>query len=38
MIRAIQKKFPILKLHADLSPDDWDIRRGLQDIKEKGKV
>ncbi len=37
MIKAIAKKFPILKLHADLSLDDWDIRRGTQDIKEKGK-
>ena len=35
MIRAIQKKLPILKLHVDLSPDDWDIRRGLQILRRK---
>ena len=38
MVHALAKKFPILKLHADLSLDDWDIRRGLQDIKEKSRV
>jgi hypothetical protein len=31
----LQKMFPGLKLHSDLDPDDWSIRRGLQDIKEK---
>jgi len=35
MYRALKKKFPSLTLHADLDLDDWDIRRGLQDIKEK---
>jgi hypothetical protein len=29
---ALQDEFPTLKLHCDLEKDDWDIRRGLQDI------
>lgn len=32
---ALQEKFPNLKLHSDLQQDDWDVRRGLQDIIEK---
>ena len=32
---ALHRMFPKLTLHADLSLDDWDVRRGLQDIKEK---
>ena len=35
MHKAIHKMFPKLMLHADLSLDDWDIRRGTQDIREK---
>lgn len=35
MHQALGEFFPDLKLHSDLDPDDWDIRRGLQDIKEK---
>jgi hypothetical protein len=35
MSNSLQKMFPGLKLHSDLDPDDWSIRRGLQDIKEK---
>ncbi len=35
MHTALKKKFPIMKFHPDLDMDDWDIRRGLQDIKEK---
>jgi len=35
MYRSLTKKFPILVLHADMDLDDWDIRRGKQDIKEK---
>ncbi|MBI2097803.1 MAG: FAD-dependent thymidylate synthase [Candidatus Vogelbacteria bacterium] len=31
----LRRKFPALKLYSDLDPDDWDIRRGRQDIKEK---
>lgn len=32
---ALRKAFPELKLNADLEPDEWNVRRGLQDIKEK---
>ena len=32
---AIIKMFPDLKLHSDLSLDDWDVRRGLADITQK---
>lgn len=32
MAACLQERFPALTLHADLDPDDWDIRRGLQDI------
>jgi thymidylate synthase ThyX len=32
MARTLQEKYPILPIHADMSPDDWDIRRGAQDI------
>jgi thymidylate synthase ThyX len=35
MCAVTKKKFPLLALHPDLSKDDWDIRRGLQDIKER---
>lgn len=35
MVRELGEKFPKLKLNADLEADDWDVRRGLQDIKEK---
>lgn len=35
MHAALKKMFPKLVLHADLDLDDWDIRRGAQDIKEK---
>jgi thymidylate synthase ThyX len=35
MTEAFRKKFPILKLHSDLNPDDWDVRRGLADITER---
>lgn len=37
MHEALQEMFPKLKLHSDLEPDDWDIRRGLQDITEINK-
>lgn len=29
---ALKEKFPHLILHSDLEKDDWDIRRGTQDI------
>jgi len=32
MHRAIMSRFPQLKLQSDLDLDDWDVRRGLQDI------
>lgn len=35
MDRFLRRKFPELKLHSDLDLDDWDVRRGKQDIKEK---
>ncbi len=35
MHTALRKMFPKLALHADLDKDDWDVRRGMQDIKEK---
>jgi hypothetical protein len=35
MYEAITKELPNLKLHCDLEPDDWDYRRGLQDITQK---
>jgi thymidylate synthase ThyX len=35
MSRALEQKFPDLKLHSDYSLDDWDVRRGSQDIVEK---
>ncbi|MEA2088259.1 MAG: FAD-dependent thymidylate synthase [Patescibacteria group bacterium] len=35
MHQAIKKEFPNLILHSDMDLDNWDIRRGLQDIKEK---
>ncbi|MEK7610603.1 MAG: FAD-dependent thymidylate synthase [Patescibacteria group bacterium] len=31
----LSRRFPLLKLHSDLSADDWDIRRGRQTILEK---
>ena len=38
MDKFLRRKFPILSLHSDLDPDDWDVRRGLQDIKERARV
>jgi len=35
MDKFLRRKFPLLKLHSDLDPDDWDVRRGQQDIEEK---
>jgi thymidylate synthase ThyX len=35
MDKFLRRKFPLLKLHSDLDPDDWDVRRGQQDIQEK---
>jgi thymidylate synthase ThyX len=35
MREALIEKFPEIKLNCDLEPDDWDARRGLQDIEIK---
>lgn len=35
MYQAVTEKYPEIKIHADLEPDQWDARRGLQDIREK---
>ena len=35
MSKALIKMFPSLKLQSDFSLDEWNIRRGMQDIKEK---
>ncbi len=35
MYESLSKKFPELKMHVDLEPDDWDVRRGSHDIKMK---
>ena len=32
MAETLQRIHPELKIYADMSPDDWDIRRGAQDI------
>lgn len=33
MDKFLRRKFPLLKLHSDLDPDDWDVRRGKQNIQ-----
>lgn len=35
MSKAIENKYLWFKLHTDYDPDDWDVRRGLQDIVKK---
>jgi thymidylate synthase ThyX len=35
MARALQVRLPNLKMHIDFSSDDWDVRRGKQDITSK---
>ena len=35
MNNALKAQFPFLTLHADLEKDEWDVRRGLQDIVAK---
>jgi thymidylate synthase ThyX len=35
MARALQTQFPTLTVHADFESDDWDVRRGKQDITSK---
>lgn len=35
MHHVVRKALPTVKLHTDLDLDDWDVRRGLQDIVKK---
>jgi thymidylate synthase ThyX len=35
MAQTLQNLYPTLPIYADMSPDDWDIRRGAQDIVAK---
>lgn len=35
MHEVLRKDLPIVTLHTDLDQDDWDVRRGLQDIVKK---
>lgn len=35
MHAALKEIYPPLTLHSDLHPDDWDVRRGSQDITER---
>lgn len=35
MHTAVTNELPFLKLHTDLEPGEWDIKRGTQDIVEK---
>jgi hypothetical protein len=36
--RQFKERFPKIALHADMSPDIWDIRRGKQTIIEKSTI
>jgi hypothetical protein len=38
MAKTLQEKLPDLTIHADMDIDDWDVRRGLQDITHKPTV
>ncbi len=35
---ALRENIPNLTMHLDLDPDDWDVRRGTQDIVRKDDV
>jgi len=35
MIACFRTTFPQVRLHVDLDPDDWDVRRGTQTITKK---
>lgn len=37
MIRAFQEQLPFFKLHVDMDPDDWTVRRGQQTITIKSE-
>lgn len=38
IIKLFTARFPQIKLHADMDPDDWDVRRGKQTIFTDGKA
>lgn len=38
MAQTLKAKLPELVIHADMDLDDWDVRRGLQDITAKPTV
>ncbi len=38
MAKTLQEKLPEFVIHADMNLDDWDVRRGLQDITIKPGV
>lgn len=38
MARALQQKLPNLTMHIDFDSDDWDVRRGKQDITSKTEI
>jgi len=38
LARAIREALPHAALHADMSPDEWSLRRGKQDIVEVAKT
>ena len=33
---AIMDIYPDMKMYSDLEPDEWDVRRGEQDIVKRG--
>ncbi|KKS82183.1 MAG: Alternative thymidylate synthase-like protein [Candidatus Wolfebacteria bacterium GW2011_GWC1_43_10] len=35
MIDTLKNNFPLLVLHPDLEPSEWDVKRGTQDITQK---
>lgn len=38
MVSKFGRRFPEVKLHVDLDPSDWDVRRGTQTITEKKQL
>jgi thymidylate synthase ThyX len=36
-VRMFQRTYEDILIHADMSPDEWDLRRGSQTILEKGE-
>jgi len=35
MARTLRAQYPNLVIHADMDPNDWDVKRGAQDIEAK---